>query len=372
MIEIDGRTFIESLNRLSSTWIKHNGDFETPTRITIEDSYIHLDTILPLVTCRVSIPVENKKEENWTAIVEGRILKSISTIQKDETFKLSNDTSSLIVRTSKNKSRIRKLSEEVLETRKIPEVKEELTPSVVVDAETLKQTTRFVSTIKEPLAGRDLERSILIESKDKMLNIASTDGPHLAVASINCDEPCDIDALLDAKLFEALVKVHTETTKLYDLGNAVTATSKNTVVKVPKLIGKFPPYKKILESNPCKTAMPVDRKELAKGLQILNATAGKECLLNIKATGEQIELTTVADTSGDVYPLQGNKGHHIVQSRQLPDKTTELTVKINDITNAVSTCKAEEVKLKFADSGLFVALEDQNGWLQVFTVSQQS
>lgn len=244
-------------------------------------------------------------------------------------------------------------------------------PILVLSSAFANEIGSFTSkTIKKNLSGQRLQRGVKIQKHENHVHFASLDGIHLACARLSVDDIleenmqdfCDIvDNEVLSAVLTALQK--TDVVSFHDNGNTLIISSEQVHAEVAKLNFLFPPYEELLAAPVC-LAVSVPRLQLLEKLQIAAAVCG-----------DRSEVQVVADQATSLMNFHAHPLHDEITGRNdldfqisLPvNVNTEVVAKTRDLVDALSIFDEEEVILKVSENLAFSSVENDAGWIQMFS-----
>lgn len=316
--------------------------------------------LIDILTTAVQMPDRDNGIE--TVSVSGPVLTAFVHSEEGEDLKFSVNTAELLVKSSTGKVKLRLHTDEELHS-PVQRVKSDETPAFTVPGEVLQEASRFLArTIKNPLAGQALKRSVAIQTVGDEIHFVATDGPHMALAKLDAPDTETMEAAVDGKLFDCLAQAMNtpDSVAFYSSGNAVLAQNARTAIRVIELAMIFPPYREILE-RPTKLSIPVDRKALSRTVSRVVQCSGAQSDLMFELTGEELKLSTKPGSEEPglapvdlAIPLKS-------------EKKVSVIVRTRDLGDSTDACIGDEVLLSVCENENFLSLRDSRNWLQLFT-----
>lgn len=247
---------------------------------------------------------------------------------------------------------------------KLPELPKDY---VSVNGAELAKISRFVSNPVANVAGslRTTDSS-LVEVRDGMVVIMSTDGVHLAKAGTKVlDHVGSFGSLLTNKdaLYRASKSIDCKA-DLFSLDNFLVIKYVNGLTYVSRKQDSFPNTDKVFQC-PSVVTVEVNRVDMLKTVRVLFSCSGNgDCRIAVGFDSVSLSSSPMEDSRAL------SSGSAELSSKLVSGQACTVVVKLQDLMTALESHQDDDVLLSVHKLGHieFVLIDNGRGWKQLFTV----
>lgn len=303
---------------------------------------------LTMAASDLDLSIEKKLEvENFEAgetVVQAKLFADIIRKLPNSLVSVELNQGNIIIKCASSEFNIIGLPSD-----EFPNINIEIEPKerIAFDRETLKdmiRKTSFAASIDE---SRGVITGVLIEMKEKKLNMVALDGFRMAVARENIINAKEQNIIIPAKILNEISKIITENEgdmqdiDLYINEKRAVFIIEDTKVVLRLLEGEFVDYANILPKD-SKCRVVVNRGDLLESIEraSLLAKVGKNNLIKLEIKSSSMEVTSKSE--------EGNVKEEVIISKEGDDLTIGFNSKY--MIDALKAIEDENITMNFNTS----------------------